>query len=103
MKVIELTSENHKKLLAAPKYVIKFYAQWCGPCKMLAPVVEEAAANSEVPVYSLDVDNADLKTFVQNNNIHSIPAMLFFVNGEAVEKKQGFMPKAQVEAFLKSH
>jgi thioredoxin 1 len=68
--------------------VLKFWAKWCGPCNMLAPVMEKVAdANSNVPIYEADVDkNTPLTTKL---NISGIPAVLFFKDGKEVSRIVG--------------
>ena len=83
--------------------VIDFSATWCGPCKMLAPVLEEVSEElaGKVTFYNIDVDeNPDL---AQQYNISSIPALVVLKNGDKQDVQVGFQPKAAIISFLKSH
>ena len=83
--------------------VIDFSAEWCGPCKMLAPVMEEVSEElgDSVSFYNIDVDqNMDI---AQQYRIVSIPALLVLKKGEKVDMQIGFQPKDGVVDFIKKH
>ena len=97
MAVIELTQENYRKeVIESDKPVlIDFFATWCGPCKMVSPVVDEIAnERPDIKVCKLDVDrNLDLARTFQ---VMSVPTLVAMKNGEIVNKIIGAMPKAQI-------
>ena len=97
MAVIELTQENYQKeVIESDKPVlIDFFATWCGPCKMVSPVVDEIAnERPDIKVCKLDVDkNLDLaRTF----RVVSVRTLVAMKNGEMINKIIGAMPKAQI-------
>lgn len=97
MAVIELTQENYQKeVIESDKPVlIDFFATWCGPCKMVSPVVDEIAnERPDIKVCKLDVDkNLDLARTFQ---VMSVPTLVTMKNGEMINKIIGAMPKAQI-------
>ncbi len=97
MAVIELTQENYQKeVIESDKPVlIDFFATWCGPCKMVSPVVDEIAnERPDIKVCKLDVDkNLDLARTFQ---VMSVPTLVAMKNGEIINKIIGAMPKAQI-------
>lgn len=79
--------------------LVDFFAEWCGPCKMLAPVLEQVAAEyPKVKIVKVDVDLEDELT--QNFGIQSVPTVIFFYNSEMKQKFTGFVPKARFVALL---
>jgi len=80
--------------------IVDFWATWCGPCKMIAPILEEVASEyaDKVKVAKLDVD-ANNKT-AGKYGIMSIPSLLFFKNGQEVDRVIGAIPKSQLTARL---
>ena len=102
---LEITDNNFKEILAEGKpVVIDFWAPWCGPCKMVGPIIEELAGEYEgkALIGKCDVDeNGDVAA---EDGIRNIPTVLFFKNGELVDKQVGSAPKptyaAKIEALL---
>ncbi|MBE6129143.1 MAG: thioredoxin [Erysipelotrichaceae bacterium] len=101
MKVIESVKEYEDTLKENALVFVDFFADWCGPCKMLAPVVEELAAETpDVTFVKVNVD--DLPEIAQKLGIMSIPALFIFKNGEAAANTAGFQPKESLKAVLDS-
>ena len=101
---IHFTDENfNEEVLSSDiPVLVDFYADWCGPCKMLAPVIEALAQEyeSKVKIGKLNVDNAP--DTAHNFGIMSIPTLLYFKNGEVVNKTVGVVAKSEIEQVLNS-
>ena len=102
---LEITDSNFQEILAEGKPVVMdFWAPWCGPCKMVGPIIDELATEYEgkVIIGKCDVDeNGDVAA---EYGIRNIPTVLFFKNGELVDRQVGSAPKsayvAKIEAIL---
>jgi thioredoxin 1 len=83
--------------------MVDFWAEWCGPCKMIAPTIEALATEyaGSVKVAKMDVDANGL--WAQKYNVRSIPTLLFFKGGQVVDQVVGALPKPAIEAKLKQH
>ncbi|MCL9980061.1 MAG: thioredoxin [Bacteroidia bacterium] len=102
---VEFTSSNFQnEVLASDKPVlVDFWAEWCGPCKMIGPVVEEIHNEylGKAVIGKLNVDeNPDIS---MNYSVRSIPTLLIFKGGEVVDKIVGAVPKSQIIKQLESH
>ncbi|MCI8713811.1 MAG: thioredoxin [Ruminococcus sp.] len=102
MSIVKLTTENfEQEVLQSDRTVlVDFYADWCGPCKMMSPVIDEIAAErADVKVGKLNIDEE--MEVAQKYGVMSIPTFIVFKNGEAVQKDMGAKPKAAVLEMLK--
>ena len=91
MKIIK--SEEFEKETKKGTSVIDFFATWCGPCRMMAPILEDVAKElgEKVNVYKVDVDESE--NLARKYGIMSIPSIFIFKNGEVVDKTVGLMMK----------
>lgn len=96
MEIIHLEEQNFKKLIQEPTILVDFYANWCGPCKMLSPILEKVS--SDIKVIKVDVDK--FEKLSRECGIMSIPTVILFENGEEVKRNIGFMSQEQVEKFI---
>lgn len=98
---LEFTTENFKEILASDKVtVVDFWAQWCGPCKMVGPVIDELAKDYEGKA-NIGKVNIDIEgDIAAEYGVRNIPTILFIKGGEVVDKQVGAVPKATLEAKL---
>lgn len=98
--VKKITEKEFAEVKEQSVAVVDFSATWCGPCKMLAPVLEEVSEqlSGQVAFYNVDVD--DNPTLAQEFEITSIPALAILKNGERVDMQVGFQPKDGILAFI---
>ncbi len=100
MSVKKIDSAQFKEAIKSGVAVVDFNATWCGPCRMLGPVLEEVSGEmaGKAEFYALDVDaNPDV---AQEYNVSSIPYVAVFKNGVKVDESIGFIPKASLKAVV---
>jgi len=100
--VIQLKDNTFKDevLEAKEPVLVDFWAAWCGPCRMIAPVIEELAEDykGKVKICKMNVDE-NMKT-AQEYGVMSIPTMILYKNGKEIDRLVGFMPKANIASKL---
>ena len=102
MEIIKVNSQNfEEEVIKSEKPVlIDFYADWCGPCKMLSPIIDEIAEeNSEIKVVKVNVD--DSQDLAMKYQVMSIPTLVVIKNGEEVNRSVGLIDKSQVLNLIK--
>lgn len=102
--VIEVTKETFaREVLQSPvPVVVDFWAEWCGPCKMLGPVLDEIATEKADSVRVVKVNVDDEPDLAVEYGIRNIPALFFFKDGELKHKSLGVQPKADIVRKLES-
>lgn len=102
MSVLSINKNNFEQLKNSAKPVLlDFFAEWCGPCRMVSPIVDEIAA--EHPEYLVAKVNVDEQPeLAQAFGVVSIPTLVVLKNGEVVNKSAGARPKAQILALLEA-
>ena len=101
MSIINLTAENYEQEVAKSdkKVLIDFWAAWCGPCRMIAPALEEIAAErSDIKVCKVNVD--EQMELAMRFQVSSIPMLVVFKDGKAVAKSVGYRPKSEIAAMV---
>ena len=95
---VTITSENFETLLKGQKpLVVDFWATWCGPCRMVAPIISEMAEKYDGKVVVGKCDVEESEELAANFGIRNIPTVLFFKNGEVVDKLVGAVSKQKFE------
>ena len=105
MNVVTLTDDNFENEVDASKkpVLVDYWATWCGPCKMVGPIVEEIAIeySDRLKVGKLDVDSNQASAVKQN--VMSIPTLAIFKGGELIAQQVGALSKTQLTQFIESN
>lgn len=98
-----INEKNFQEKIASGVVLIDFFANWCGPCKMLAPVLEKLQEKyaGSVSMYKVDVDASN--ALAAQFGIQSIPTLIIFKDGQAVKMHVGFAAAPQIEALLQAY
>ncbi|CAM3215482.1 thioredoxin [Deinococcus radiodurans] len=103
MKPVELTDGNFTSEIAQGLTLVDFWAPWCGPCRIIAPVIEELAGQYEGRVKVAKVNVDDNPATSGQFRVMSIPTMILFKDGQPVEGMVGAQPKRAFESVLDKH
>ncbi|AYA76181.1 thioredoxin [Bacillus sp. Y1] len=103
MSIVNITDDTFKNEISNGLVLVDFWAPWCGPCKMIAPVLEEIneEMGDQVKIAKLNVDDNQVTT--GEFGVMSIPTLLLFKDGEVVEKVIGFQPKENLVEVISKH
>ncbi|MFK4997519.1 thioredoxin [Bacillus sp. N9] len=103
MAIINATDANFASEISEGVVLVDFWAPWCGPCKMIAPVLEELDGELDGKAKIVKVDVDDNQETAGKYGIMSIPTLLVFKDGQQVDKTVGFQSKDQLAALLEKH
>lgn len=98
-----ITNENFNDYISSDKpLVIDFWATWCGPCRMISPILDELSTtyNDKVTIVKCDVEEAD--SVAAQFGIRNVPTLLFFKDGKQVDKLVGAASKSKIEEKIKA-
>ena len=102
MNIIEGNEKNFEEITSRGNVLVDFYATWCGPCKILSPIIKEIAEETEkVKVVQIDVDEEE--ELAMEYGIMSIPTMVVIKDGEEVERRIGVMKKEAILEMLSQY
>ncbi|ALN76175.1 thioredoxin [Staphylococcus agnetis] len=103
MALIEVNDSNFNEQINSGVKLVDFWATWCGPCKMIAPVLEDLANDydGKADILKLDVDQN--QATAAKYEVMSIPTLIVFKDGESVDKVVGFQPKENLAQVLDKH
>lgn len=103
MAISNVTDQNFSAETSSGLVLVDFWAPWCGPCKMIAPVLEEldAEIGDKIKITKLNVD--ENQQTAANFGVMNIPTLLVFKDGEVVDKMVGFQPKDALVSVLQKH
>lgn len=98
MEIIHLEKNNFEELIKKEnKVLVDFFATWCGPCKMLSPILEKA--ESTIKVIKIDTD--EFEDLARKYGVMSIPTLVLLEDGKEIKRNIGFIDKESLENFLK--
>ena len=81
--------------------VVDFFASWCGPCRMLAPAIEQVCTENDVTLYKVDTDEDG--ELAQKNGVLALPTVILFKDGKEISKFVGFRPQEEIEQIIKQY
>lgn len=100
MEIIHADESNFNELISNGKILVDFFATWCGPCKMLAPILEEISSDrSDTKIIKVDVD--ECQSLAKQFGVMSIPTLILMENGQIKDKKIGFQSKEEIIEWIK--
>ena len=101
MSLIHYNNEDFDLLTKEGIVLIDFYATWCGPCKMLGPVLEQYSNSTDIKVIKVDVDQAE--ELAMRYGIMTVPTLMLYKNGVVTSVKQGFQTKDMLDKWIEEN
>ncbi len=99
MEIITVTKDNFSDVIKDGSIILDFWATWCGPCRMLGPVLEQLSEEENIRVGKINVDEEE--ELAEQFNISSIPALFLVKDGKVVKKEVGYLPLNALKEFIK--
>lgn len=100
MEIIHADESNFNELVSNGKVLVDFFATWCGPCKMLSPILEEISSDrNDTKIIKVDVD--ECQNLAKQFGVMSIPTLILMNNGQIEDKKIGFQSKEEIVEWIK--
>lgn len=96
---IEFENNNFDELINEEKVLVDFYADWCGPCRMLSPILDEVVEEENIKLVKVNVDNNE--DIAKRYGVMSIPTIILFKDGKEVNKNIGLLSKEEIIDFIK--
>lgn len=96
--LLHLKNENLKEEIKEGNILVDFYADWCGPCKMLGPVLEELSEERSTKIIKVNVDEHE--DLAREYGVMSIPTLIYFEDGKQKKRNTGFLPKEALTNWL---
>lgn len=102
MEIIHANESNFSDYISDGKVLVDFFANWCGPCKMLSPILEELSEErSEFKIIKINVDECE--SLARQFGVMSIPTLILFKDGKEIDKKVGFMSKDDLSEWINNN
>ena len=101
MKIKDVNQESFSEevLKNKKRVLVDFYADWCGPCKMIKPIIEEVVENNnDIKIVSVNIENEE--ELAEKYNVLSIPCLVVFENGEEIKRNAGLLSKNDIEKMI---